>query len=216
MIPWIPICLALIVAVLWYYHSVCLICLQKTHTYAFLMYHVVARWRFSLSHASMTDPKYTAGRKLLRKGHIIFTRDNRALSTWLVPGHHTHVLLCIGEIDGIMMCAEMTRDDYDEVSFAKAAWHSSAFDIGECPDWDPAYTDLVVKKCRSFKDADYDTLFDVENDDECCTELVYHSDVDNRLGVVPTRAWTTGKLIVTPDNLASNVDIIYDSDEEQV
>ncbi len=218
MTPLHAICLVLIVAVLWYYHSVCLICLQKTRTYAFLMYYVVPRWRLSICHTSMTDEKYKAGNALLQKDDTILTRDRWALSTWLVPGYWTHALRCVGEIDGEMMCVEMTRKGRGKVTFAKAAFHSSSFEIIRCPGFDSDYSDDMAAICEGFKDAEYDTMFLLGPHKIYCSEYLYLCDTENRMGVELSRAWGTREWVVSPDNLAagSNVEVVYNSDEEQV
>ncbi len=198
-------------------HSVCLMRLQRTRTYAFLMYYVVARWRFSLCHASMADEKYRAGKKLLQKDDTIVTRDRWALSTWLVPGYWTHALLCIGEIDGEMMCVEMTRKGRGKVTFAKAAFHSSSFEIDRCPGFDSDYSDDMDAICEGFKDAKYDTLFELGPDRIYCSEFVKLCDPENRMGVKLSRAWGTGQQVVTPGDLVAgaNVVVVYNSDEDQ-
>ncbi len=221
MTPWTVIPPLIGIALLfWWYHSACLRRLQRTWVYGRLMYYVVARWRLSICHTSMTSDKFIAGLTRLRLGDIVVTTDKWALSTRCVPGNHTHALLCIGYIDlsGVMMCAEMTRDGYGEVAFAKAAFHASRVVILRCPDWDIDYIQDVVEKCRAYKGAKYDTAFDPNPDDgdTYCSQLPWAADTERRLRVVPSRAWGTGQKVVTPDDLAaSNVEVVYDSDKEQ-
>ena len=218
MTPWLVLPLLIGLAlVFWWYHSACLRQLQRTHTYAFLMYYVVPRWRLSICHTSMTDEKYRAGLALLEKGDTVLTRDRWAVSTWLVPGYWTHALLCVGEIDGEMMCVEMTRKGRGKVTFAKAAFHSSSFEIERCPRFDPVYIDHMMEKSEEFKDAEYDTLFLLGPHKIYCSEYVKLCDTENRMGVKLSRAWGTGEPVVSPDDLAagSNVVVVYNSDEEQ-
>ena len=149
---------------------------------------------------------------------MIVTRDRWALSTWLVPGYWTHVLRCIGEIDGEMMCVEMTRKGRGKVTFAKAAFHSSTFEIIRCPGFDPDYSDHMAEKDEEFKDAEYDTLFVLGPHKIYCSEYIKLCDTENRMGVKLSRAWGTGEPVISPDDLVkgSNVVVVYNSDEEQV
>ena len=203
-----------IACALYWYRRVCLTRAQRTWLYRWLMWYVVPHVRVSVCHTSMTSRKYRHGVMQMRRGDIILTTDNRALSTICVPGTHTHALLCINRSE--RMCAEMTHSGYGEIHVAKAFFHASRVVILRCPDWDESYIDRVVTKCRSFAGTKYDTQFDLDPDEIYCSELPWQSDVEGRLLVVPSRAWGTGQLVVTPDNLAAaNVDVVFDSDEEQ-
>ncbi len=218
MTPWLVIPpLIGIALIFWWYHSACLRRLQRTWCYGWLMHYPVACLRFSLCHTSMTNDKCLAGLKVLRKGHIIGTRDGWSLSAWLVPGYWTHILLCIGEIDGVMMCAEMTRDDYGEVHPLKAWIRSSKFVISECTEFDPDYIDYMVDNCRDFKGTKYDSLFVLGPKAVYCSEMPALCDTENRMGVTPSWEPLTGQWVITPGDLlgGANVVEVYNSDEEQ-
>ncbi len=188
--------------------------IQRGRIYAWLMWWVVCRLRFSLCHTSMTSEKYIEGDSQIQDGDVVLATDNRALSTLCVPGTHTHALLCIGQSPhGVMMCAEMTHTGYGEVAFAQACFHASRVVILRCPDFDSVYVRSVVRACRVFKGTPYDTQFDLDDDEVYCSELPYHCDFERRLQVVPSRAWGTGQKVIKPDDLAAaNVEVIYDSD----
>ena len=189
--------------------------IQRGRVYAWIMWWIVCRLRFSCCHTSMTSAKYRQGLAKLERGDIVLTRDNRALSTWLVPGTHTHALLCVDNLLAMVgpVCAEMTHEGYGEIDFAEACFHASRVVILRCQDFDRDYAERVATKCRSFKGTPYDTQFDLDDDEVYCSELPYHCDFERRLQVVPSRAWGTGQKVIKPDDLsASNVEVVYDSD----
>lgn len=200
---------------LWWYRRVCVRRAMRTWLYRWVMRTIIPHARISVCHADMTAEKYILGRKKLRAGDIVLATDKRALSTLCVPGVHTHALLCIGELDGIMTCAEMTHEGYGEVPFAQACYHASRVVSLRCPDMPQRYIDDMVSRCRAFAGTKYDTRFELGPDEIYCSELPYLCDWEYRLGVVPSRERFTGQLVVTPDDLlASNVVVIYDSDRE--
>jgi len=213
MIPWSSIVVLAVACMLGWYRRRCLLSLRRGRLYAWLMWYVMPYARISVCHTSMTSEKYIQGAAQLRPGDIVLTTDNRALSTLCVPGDHTHALLCIGRNDDEqMMCAQMTHAGYGEVTFAEACFHASRFVILRCPDFDWDYILKMIMECGTFKGTPYDTDFAFNNGKSYCSELVYQADVERRLQVTLSRAWGTGQMVVTPDDLAAaNVVIVFDS-----
>lgn len=166
----------------------------------------------------MTTAKYEQGVVKLRRGDTILTTDNRALSTILVPGEHTHALLCLDHFLLSPVCGQMTHKGFNTISFAETCFHSSRFVILRGTKFDEDYiNDVVVPKGRSFTDAKYARDFDpcASDGDVYCSQYVWSCDPENRLGITQSRAPYTGQLVVTPDDLynAANVKVIYDSDD---
>lgn len=197
----------------WVTHRPWMLLLRKSRLYSFIMWYVMPYARISVCHTSMTSEKYVRGWRLLRVGDIILTTDNRALSTLCVPGDHTHALLCTGDL-WESTCAQMTHAGYGEVAFAEACFHASRVVVLRCPSFDDDYIAEVVRKTYTFKDTPYDTDFSFDNGKSYCSELIYQADIEKRLRVVSSKAWGTGQMVVTPDDLfAANVEVIYDSDD---
>lgn len=191
----------------------CCIRIRRGRIYAWWMWNFMPYARISFCHAAMTPEKYIAAHKHVNRGRVVATTDKRSLAAILVPGEWTHILLCIGEIDGIMTCAEMTHSGWGLIPFGLAISRSSRVGIGD-PEWDDAYVDDVIAECMSLDGADYDPQFEIDNEEISCAELPLKADFERRLQVKPRRIWWTGQLAITPDNVVAATKVFYDSDKE--
>lgn len=190
----------------------CCIRIRRGHTFAWLMWNLFPYARVSVCHAAMTDEKWIAAHKHVKRGHVVATTDKRSLAAILVPGEWTHILLCIGEIDGIMMCAEMTHGGWGLIPFGLAISRASRVGIGD-PEWEDAYVDAVIDESMSLEGSDYDTQYVIGNEEISCAELPCVADFEHRLKVIPSKIWWTGQLAITPDDVMAATKLIYKSDQ---
>jgi len=156
---------------------------------------------------------YHKGYDLLSPGDIILTTDKKKLTTLLVGGEFCHAAFCVSH-DRAFECAEMTHTDYTKSTFADVCFQSDRVVILRCPDFDENYIKEIIKKCKSFENSKYDTVFKLNNEFLYCSELIYESDFENRLILDLSDLAGIGNKYISPTGLyhAKNINIIWDSD----
>ena len=196
-----------------------LLWLMQTRLYTYLLLHVIPYVRFTTYYTSLRGWKYLRGYRLLKPGDIILTLDRKKLTTLLIPGEFSHAALCVGK-DCDFEVAEMTHTNYTMSTFFDICKESDRVAVIRCRDWDPAYTQKVIEKCKSFKDAKYDVGFYLDIRALYCSELVFQSDFQYRLQCNLTDLEGLGRPYISPTGLwnayakGRNADLVWDSDKE--
>lgn len=182
--------------------------------------------RFTLYYTSFRGWKYKRGYKLLKKGDIILAKDDNKLTAMLIPGEWTHAVQCIDKGPDVEWeCSEMTHYNYTKSTFYDICKESEFVAIYRCTLYDDKYIDdVVVPTCMSFSEAIYDPEFkDVEKAANqimelkipalYCSELVYQSDIERRMGASLDDLVGLGRPYISPTglSLAKNVVKIWDS-----
>ena len=198
------------------YYRKLLIWITKRRLYKWALYHFIPYIRFSTYYTSMKGALYHRGYELLKPGDIILTLDKKKLTTLLIGGEFAHAALCVSK-DQEFECAEMTHCDYTKSTFADVCFQSDRVVILRCPDFDEAYIQELIAKCKSFEKAKYDTIFRLNNEFLYCSELVYESDFEHRLILDLSDLAGIGNEYISPTGLfhAKNVGIIWDSDVKE-
>ncbi len=189
-----------------------LIWLTKRRLYKWALYHVIPYIRFTTYYTSMKGSVYHKGYELLKPGDIILTKDKKKLTTILIGGEFCHAAFCVSKNRGFE-CAEMTHTDYTKSTFADVCFQSDRVVILRCPDFDGTYITKIIKKCKSFEDCKYDTVFKLNNEFLYCSELVYESDFERRLKLDLSDLAGIGNKYISPTGLfyAKNVTVVWDT-----
>lgn len=192
--------------------------MTNTKAFNWLLIRVIPYIRFTTYYTSLRGWKYHRGYEKLRPGDIILAKDKRKLTTVLIGGEFTHAALCVGlKSEGAQFeVAEMTHHNYTKSDFFDICKESDRVVILECTQFDSAYKRQVIEKCLTFKDALYDTSFELGVKALYCSELVYQSDFENRIGASLEDLAGLGRPYISPTGLykAKNVRVIWDSDSE--
>jgi len=189
---------------------------MQTKTYGHLLIHVIPYIRFTTYYTSLRGWKYQRGYKLLQPGDIVLSKDRKKLTTLLIGGEMTHAAQCVGK--GVEWeLSEMTHTNYTKSAFFDICKESDRVVILRCRDYDSLYVQEVIARCRELKDATYDIEFDLGVEALYCSELVYQSDLENRLQVNLEDIAGLGRPYISPTGLlkAKNCDLIWDSDLEK-
>jgi len=189
-----------------------LLWLMDTDFYNYLLKNVIPYVRFSLYYTTLRGWKYHQGYKLLKEGDIVLTQDKKKLTTVLIGGEFAHASLCVSK-DGEFEIAEMTHTDYTKSCFFDLCKEADKVTIIRCNDWDEAYIEKVIAKCKTFEDATYDNKFQFGVKSLYCSELVYQSDFEKRLKVSLDDIASIGRQYISPFGLykAENIKIIWEA-----
>lgn len=194
---------------------------METRPYEWLLKHVIPYVRFTTYYTSLRGVKYHEGYKQLQTGDIILTVDKRKLTSLLIPGDFAHAALCVAKRSGrgksFYEIAEMTHTDYTRSFFFDLCKEADRVVILRCDDWDHQYVKEVVKMCRTFENATYDSQFSLGIKSLYCSELIYQADFERRLDVSLEDLAGLGRDYISPDGLymANNATIIWDSELSQ-
>ena len=220
MIGWIVIILLAAAFMYWQRRKI-LLSLMNWSIYTWVLRRVIPYIRFSFYYTTMRGWKYKRGYELLKPGHILLTKDNSKLSTFLIPGSLPHAALCVGKIeDGDdYEIGEMIAKGYTKSFFFDCCHEADRIVILDCVDWDDEYKQKVIEKCKTFEGLPYDLQFDFGVAALYCSELVYQADFERRLDV--NKADLMGLNVreyITPQGLfnAKNVVVVWDSDQEEI
>jgi len=190
-----------------------LLWLMQTKFYYWLLIEVIPYIRFTTYYTSFRGYQYHAGYALLQPGDIILTRDNKKLTTVLIPGEMTHAAMCVSK-DGKWEISEMTHENYVKNCFFDLCKEADRVVIMRCTDFDPDYTQKVIEKCKSFVGAQYNIEFEFGIKALYCSELDYQSDFERRWNVSLEDLAGLGRPYISPTGFlhARNGLIVYDSD----
>ena len=154
---------------------------------------------------------------MLQTGDIILTRDDKKLTSMLIPGAFSHAALCIDK-GAEWEISEMTHTDYTKSTFFDICKESDRVVILRCWDFDYTYISGVVEACKNFQNAVYDIDFNLGIRALYCSELVYQSDYEHRLQVNLDDVESLGRQYISPMGLykAKNCKVIWDSKNEKL
>lgn len=190
---------------------------MQTRLYRFLLLHIIPYIRLTTYYTTFRGWQYKRGYRLLQTGDIILTRDDKKLTSLLIPGDFSHAALCVDK-GGEWEVSEMTHTNYTKSTFFDICKESDRVVILRCWDFDFTYIGSMVAACMSFENAEYDIDFNLGIHALYCSELVYQSDYEHRLQVNLEDVESLGRPYISPMGLykAKNCDIIWDSRNEKV
>jgi hypothetical protein len=190
-----------------------LLWLMKTKFYKKLLINVIPYIRFTTYYTTMKGSTFHKMYKILKPGQIILTIDKKKLTTLLIPGEFSHAAFCVSK-DMEWEISEMTHTHYTKSTFADVCFQSDRVLILECKDFDEAYINKMIDKCKSLSGAEYDTDFSLGIEALYCSELIYQSDFEKRLQISLEDLAGLGKPYISPTGLlkALNCQIIYDTE----
>lgn len=184
--------------------------LVRTKFYKTVLLKYIPYIRFTTYYTRMKGWAYHEGYNLLREGDIILTTDSLKLTTIIIPGEWAHAGLCVSK-DQKFECAEMTHNHYTKSTFADMCFQADSVMILRCRDWDEAYIQKVIAKCRSLENARYDIEFKLGEEFLYCSELIYESDIDKILDISLDDLEQLGRPYISPVGLSQckNADVIW-------
>jgi uncharacterized protein YycO len=185
--------------------------LLSTKLYKYLLKNVIPYIRFSTYYTNLRGKKYHKLYRHLKAGDIILTLDKKKLTTLLIPGDFSHAAMCVSK-DENWEVSEMTHDDYTKSTFFDICKESDRVVILRAS----VNKDIIlraIEKCKTFKDARYDSSFDLGVKSLYCSELIYQSYENNSLGANLKDFIGLGRPYISPQGLykAKNLSIILDS-----
>lgn len=186
--------------------------IMESRPYAWLLEKVIPYIRFTTYYPNFPGEKFYVAYDLIKPGDIVLTTDNKKLTTVLIGGEMTHACLCVSK-DRVWEISEMTHENYHRTTFFDVCKEATRIIILRCPDFDAAYIDAMIAKCKTFVDATYDIEFDLGVKALYCSELVYQSDFERRLQVSLEDLAGLGRQYISPTGLlhAKNVNVVFDS-----
>lgn len=192
-----------------------LLWLMSTKIYSWLLLKIIPFIRITTYYASIRGWKYKRGYAQLQPGDILLCIDRKKLTTFLVPGEFTHACLCV-DVGSEWEISEMTHSGYTKSTFFDVCKESDRVVILRCSGFDAEYLPFVLQRCRQFDGAEYDVEFKFGIKALYCSELVYLSDFEKRLGASEEDLAHLGRPYISPTGLyeAKNVAVVWDSDQE--
>ena len=186
---------------------------MQTNFYAWLVKKVIPYIRFTTYYTSMRGIKYHKIYDAIKPGDIILTTDKRKLTTFLIPGEWAHAAVCVSK-DKTFEVAEMTHTDYTKSTVADVCFEADRVRVLRGNDFTPEYTEKFIEKCKSFDGVPYDDQFVLGVKALSCSELVWASDYEDRLGVSLKDVAGLGRDYISPTGIfkAKHIDLVIDSD----
>lgn len=206
--------------------------LMGTKIYEKVVMKIVPFIRFSTYYPDFTGFQFKRGYALLKKGDFVLVKDNKKLTGILIPGEWDHAAQII-DVGSEWEVSEMTHTNYTKSCFFDICAKGDRVAIFRCPKFDDNYIDnVVIPTCKSFSPAIYDVEFKGAEVGTMttlntmqlgipalyCSELIYLSDPEKRLGADLTDLIGIGRPYISPDGLAkaANVYCVWDSDNDKV
>jgi hypothetical protein len=206
----------------------CLLYIMNSKTYYHLLMKIIPYIRLTTYYTGFRGYQFNRGYQYLKPGDFVLTRDNKKLTTFLVPGEWTHAAQVVA-VGGDWEISEMTHEHYTRSCFFDVCAQSDRVAIYRCTAFDEAYIyDVVIPTCKSFSKAVYDVEFEGAETSTSvqlslgipalyCSELVYQSDPERRIGADLTDLVGLDLPYISPDDLseAKNVVCVWDSEWEK-
>jgi hypothetical protein len=208
--------------------------LTGTKIYLWCMKYVMPYIRFSFYYALPENKHFKQwgalerrGYRHLQPGDLIFTVDNKKLSTIIITSATknvantnpyfmpSHIALCVDKGSEFEI-AEMTHLDYTKSTWEDVTRASTRVVIARVKDWDEKYiNNTIIPMAKSFKNKKYDDRFEMGEASLACSELPYFADLE-RKAQVDLSPVVGDKPYITPVGwiLGKNVEIIWDSNLE--
>lgn len=190
--------------------------LMQSRFYAWLLIKVIPYIRFTTYYATLRGWKYQRGYRLLQPGDIVLTTDKKKLTSLLISGEFTHAALCVDK-GWEWEISEMTHTNYTKSTFFDLCKEADRVVIMRCPDFTGVYLGIVIMTCKKLAGAKYDTRFELGIASLYCSELVYQSDPERKLGCDLSDLVGIGRPYISPTGIsqAANIKKVWDSDNEQ-
>jgi hypothetical protein len=188
----------------------------NTSFHRWLVLKVIPYIRFSFYYTDFRGWKYMRGYKHLEPGNFILTNDKWKLTGFLIPGDKTHAAFCVNKGSEFEI-AEMTHTNFTHSTFFDLCKESTRVWIYEGIDWDHTYIhSVLIPTCLSFHDRPYDVKNEKGTAALQCSEMIYESDKERRLGASDDDLLGLGILYVSPTGLskATRARCKWDSDDE--
>ena len=186
---------------------------MQTQFYAWLVKKIIPYIRFTTYYTSMRGKIYHKVYDAIEPGHIILTVDKRKLTTFLIPGEWAHAAVCVST-DKEFEVAEMTHTDYTKSTVADLCFEADRVRVLRCSKFNYAYKQQFIKKCRSFEDVPYDDQFVLGVKALSCSELVWASDFEGRIGASTEDIAGLGREYISPSGIfkAKYLNYVIDTD----
>lgn len=185
---------------------------MQSKIYTWFLMHVIPYIRFTMYYTKFSGVNFYKAYEILQPGDILVSKDSKKLTTLLIGGDWTHAALCVSK-NKVFEVAEMTHKNYTKSTFFDFCKENDRIAIYRIRDVDAGYIERMITKCKSLERATYDGEFKLGIDALYCSELVYVSDVENRIGASLADLAGLGRPYISPTGLtkAKNVTCIYDS-----
>lgn len=210
-------------------YKMALIWFMGTKFYYTVVMKVIPYIRFTTYYTDFRGWNYKRGYKLMQPGDFLVVQDSKKLTNILVPGEWNHavqVLTAAG--DDEWEVSEMTHHNYTKSCFFDICSEATRVAIYRCKNYDQDYiNNVVIPTCKAFASAVYAVDFAGAQLASAqvmtlgipalyCSELVYQSDPERRLGADLTDLADLGRPYISPTGLttAANVELIWDSNNE--
>ena len=189
-----------------------LLLFMQSKLYSWLLMKVVPFIRFTMYYTSFPGYKFYTAYLLLRPGDILVSKDKKKLTTMLVGGEWTHAALCVSK-DKMFEIAEMTHKNFTRSTFFDFCKENDEIAIYRLINDSPDYIDGMIIQCLSMSDTEYDNQFKLGVEALYCSELVYLSDFERRIGASLDDIAGLGREYISPTGLTKGdgVKLIYDS-----
>jgi len=160
----------------------------------------------------MRGKKYHKVYEVIQPGHIMLTVDKRKFTTMLIPGEFAHAAVCVSK-DKEFEVAEMTHTDYTKSTVADLCFEADRVVVLKCIKFTKAYTKKFIEKTKSFEGVPYDDQFELGIKALSCSELVWASDYEERIGASLEDVAGLGRPYISPTGLykAENVEVVIDT-----
>lgn len=186
---------------------------MQTNFYHWLVKKVIPYIRFTTYYTSMRGWKYHQVYAAIKPGDIILTIDKRKLTTFLIPGEWAHAAVCVSK-DKEFEVAEMTHTDYTKSTVADLCFEADRVRVLRCTKFNYAYKQKFIKKCKSFEGVPYDDQFVLGVKALSCSELVWASDFEGRIGASTEDIAGLGREYISPTGIfkAKHLEYVIDTD----
>ena len=189
-----------------------LLWVMDTKTYSYVLSRVLPHIRFTMGHGGIGGRKYHKMYASLQPGDIVLSKDDKKLTTMLIPGIWSHAAVCVSKNRGFEI-AEMVATGYKETTFMDFCAEATRVCIIRGKNFDEYYTSKFISETVSYVGAEYDQQFKLGIGALSCSELVYIADVERRLECNLEDIAGLGRPYISPTGIYfSEVDVVSDSD----
>jgi hypothetical protein len=189
-----------------------LLWVMETQIYEYLMTDVVWKIRFTMYYTQFSGRKYHKLYRDLLPGDIVLSTDGLKLTAKLIPGMWSHAGVCVSK-NQVFEIAEMVHTGYRKSTFSDFCYESTRVCVLRPQGFGVHYTKRFIDNVLGFEGAPYDLEFELGVKALYCSEIIYLSDTERRLGCDLEDIAGLGRPYISPTGLYhSNVDVVGDSD----
>lgn len=153
-------------------------------------------------------------RTKMQVGDILVSKSRFALTNLIIGGKFSHAAVVISsEPDQI---AEMTHKDFDVVGikeFSENTTRIALLRFKQAPKW---YAKQFAKNAMRFQDKRYDAKFTLGVEALYCSELLFQSDDEHRMGADTSDLVSLGTPYLSPDGVyqAKGLQVIFEWEDK--